>query len=117
MEAKMDNVNFNQLLLAAFLVESLIQTLKPIYDKEKGWNKDAIIALVVSILICVLIKIDLFATVGLPIEIGNTTVGTYIGAVLTGVIASRGSNLAHDILKFIENKAGASVSSRGNPVG
>lgn len=112
----MENVNFNQLLLAAFLVESLIQTLKPIYDKEKGWNKDALFALVISILVCVLIKIDLFTTVGLPIEIGNTTIGIYIGAVLTGVIASRGSNLAHDILKFVENKAGASVSS-GNPVG
>ena len=70
----------------------------------------------VSILICVLVKIDLFATVGLPIEIGNTTIGTYIGAVLTGVIASRGSNLAHDILKFVENKAESSIST-GNPVG
>lgn len=112
----MENVNFNQLLLAAFLVESLIQTIKPIYDKEKGWNRDAIIALLVSILICVLIKIDLFATVGLPIEIGNTSIGTYIGAVLTGVIASRGSNLAHDLLKFVENKAGTSAGS-GTPVG
>ena len=72
--------------------------------------------MLVSILICVLVKIDLFATVGLPIEIGDTFIGTYIGAVLTRVIASRGSNLAHDLLKFVEKKAGTSAGS-GAPVG
>jgi hypothetical protein len=107
-------MDFNQLLLVAFLVESLIQTIKPIYDKEKGWNKDALIALIVGVGICALVKVNLFETVNLPISIGDKVVSNYIGIVLTGIIASRGSNLAHDVLKFVQN---ASSPSTGSAVG
>jgi hypothetical protein len=107
-------MDFNQILLVAFLVESLIQTFKPIYDKEKGWNKDAIIALVVGVGLCFLLNINLFYTFNIPINIGNDIASYYSGIVLTGIIASRGSNLAHDILKFVQN---ASVSNSINAVG
>jgi len=107
-------MDLNQLLLVAFLVESLIQTIKPIYDKDRGWNRDVIIALIVSIALCALIKIDLFALVGLQIYFPNEQVGTYIGSALTGIIASRGSNLAHDLLKYVETASNRNVSG---PVG
>jgi hypothetical protein len=107
-------MDFNQLLLVAFLVESLIQTIKPVYDREKGWNKDALVALVMGIGICFLMRVDLFEIVGLSFNIGDAVVTHYVGTVLTGIIASRGSNLAHDALKFVQN---ASKPSGGVAVG
>ncbi|ABI68436.1 hypothetical protein Swol_1126 [Syntrophomonas wolfei subsp. wolfei str. Goettingen G311] len=40
--------------------------------------------------------IDLFATVGLPINI------PYLGLILTGIIISRGANFIHDLFKITE---------------
>ena len=96
-------MDFNQILLVAFLVEALIQTIKPVYDREKGWNKDALIALVVGIGICFLMNVDLFEIADLSFSIPDPVVNHYVGIVLTGIIASRGSNLAHDALKFVQN--------------
>jgi len=106
-------MDINQLLLVAFLVESLIQTIKPIYDRSKGWNKDAFIALVAGVGICYLLKVDLFVMADLPL-VGDAVINHYVGIVLTGIIASRGSNLAHDALKFVQN---ASLPSGGIAVG
>lgn len=107
-------MDFNQIILVAFLVESLIQTIKPIYDREKGWNKDALLALVVGIGFCFLMNVDLFALADLSFSFGDPVISHYVGTVLTGIIASRGSNLAHDALKFVQN---ASKPSAGNAVG
>jgi len=106
-------MEINQLLLVAFLVESLIQTIKPLYDRSKGWNKDAFIALVAGIGICYLLNVDLFKMAELTL-VGDVVVNHYVGIVLTGIIASRGSNLAHDALKFVQN---ASLPSSGSAVG
>ena len=102
-------MDINQVILAAFLVESLIQTIKPIYDRERGWNSDVILALIISITVCMLVEIDLFTRVGLAILVPNDVVGSYIGSALTGIIVSRGSNLAHDLLKYVENIANRSL--------
>lgn len=93
------SLDFTHLILVAFLVESLIQTLKPIYDKETGWNMDKIISVFVGILVCLVTNVDLFTELGFMVSI------PYLGSVLTGVIASRGSNFVHDILKFVQGKA------------
>lgn len=98
-------MGFDQLLLVAFLVESIIQTIKPIYDRQKGWNKDALIALVGGIGICFLMNADLFEIADLSFNFGDPVVSHYVGIVLTGLIASRGSNLAHDALKFVQNSS------------
>ncbi len=89
-------MDFTQLALVAFLVEAIIQTIKPVYDPEKGWNRDALLALAGGIVLCVLTGVDLFKQLGLPIPI------PYVGPMLTGIIASRGSNVVHDIFKFVE---------------
>lgn len=93
------SLDFTHLVLVAFLVEALIQTLKPIYDKETGWNLDKIISVFVGILVCLVTSVDLFAELGFVVSI------PYLGSVLTGVIASRGSNFVHDIFKFVQGKA------------
>jgi hypothetical protein len=92
-------MDFTHLALVAFLVEALIQTLKPIYDKQNGFNIDKIISIIVGILVCVAARVDLFAELGFMVEI------PYLGYILTGVIASRGSNFVHDIFKFVQGKA------------
>ena len=98
-------MDINELLLIAFLVESFIQTIKPIYDREKGWNKDSIISLIIGIGLCLLVKVNLFTFLNLPLLIGDPVVSEYVGIVLTGIIASRGANLAHDLLKFVQTSA------------
>ncbi|OQY28859.1 MAG: hypothetical protein B6I38_08810 [Anaerolineaceae bacterium 4572_5.1] len=105
------SMDFPQLALVAFLIESLVQTFKPLHDKEKGWNRDAVIALIVGVVVCVATKVDLFAAVGLPIK-----AVPFLGAVLTGILASRGSNFVHDIFKFIESKSETPDYTAG-PVG
>jgi hypothetical protein len=97
-------LDFTHLALVAFLVEALIQALKPIYDKENGWNRDKVISIVVGILVCVVTNVDLFAELGFVVAV------PYLGSVLTGVIASRGSNFVHDILKFVQGKAQAETT-------
>ena len=89
-------LNMTQFVVVAFLIEALIQTIKPIYDKEKGWNKDVILALIIGILICMLTSTDVFSKVGLPISV------PFVGTILTGMIASRGSNIAHDLFKWVQ---------------
>ncbi|NCP87095.1 MAG: hypothetical protein CO094_07735 [Anaerolineae bacterium CG_4_9_14_3_um_filter_57_17] len=92
-------LNLQQLALVAFLVEALIQTIKPVYDKEKGWNKSAIFSLAMGIVVCLFTNVDLFRELGLSGQI------PYVGSVFTGIIASRGSNFAHDIFKYVNGKA------------
>lgn len=53
-------------------------------------------ALVLGITIALGTGIDLFATVGLPINI------PYLGLILTGIIISRGANFIHDLFKITE---------------
>jgi cytosine/uracil/thiamine/allantoin permease len=100
-------MDLTQLAIVAFLVESLLQTVKPLYDREKGWNKSALFALVVGVVICLLTSTDLFTKVGLTISV------PYVGSVLTGVLASRGSNFLHDIFKFVQNQAEVTESQQG----
>jgi hypothetical protein len=98
-------MELNQLLLVAFLVESLIQTIKPLYDRSKGWNLDALIALVVGIGFCYLVNVNLFSIVNINLDFGDPIINHSVGVVLTGVIASRGSNFAHDMLKYVQNSS------------
>ncbi|WP_175574639.1 hypothetical protein [Syntrophomonas wolfei] len=57
---------------------------------------DRVGALVLGITIALGTGIDLFATVGLPINI------PYLGLILTGIIISRGANFIHDLFKITE---------------
>lgn len=86
----------SQLLLVALLIEAIVTNIKPIYDKTKGWQIDIILTLILSIVICVLVRIDLFALVGIPMIL------PYVGSVLTGIIVSRGANAVHDLIASLE---------------
>jgi GH25 family lysozyme M1 (1,4-beta-N-acetylmuramidase) len=89
------DMEFSQFLVIGLLIESIVNTIKPLYDKEKGWNVDALIALAVSVIACVGVGIDLFAVVGLPMQV------PFLGSVLTGIMLSRGSNIIHDLINLL----------------
>ena len=59
------------------------------------FSVDKIGALVISILICILAKIDIFPIVNLSIVV------PVIGSILTGIIVSRGANFVHDLFNKI----------------
>ena len=104
-------MELSQLLLVAFLVESLIQTIKPLYDHSNGWNLDALIALVVGIGFCYIINVDLFSIVNINLDFGDPVINHAVGVVLTGVVASRGSNFAHDLLKYVQKSSTPSLDT------
>ncbi|PKN92168.1 MAG: hypothetical protein CVU44_16180 [Chloroflexi bacterium HGW-Chloroflexi-6] len=93
------SLDFTHLALVAFLVEAIIQTIKPIYDKETGWKLDKVVSIIVGIVVCVATNVDLFAELGFVVAV------PFLGSILTGIIASRGSNVVHDVFKFVQGKA------------
>lgn len=95
----METFDFTHLALVAFLVEAIIQTIKPIYDKETGWKLDKVVSIIVGIVVCLATSVDLFAELGFVVAV------PFLGSILTGIIASRGSNVVHDVFKFVQGKA------------
>lgn len=97
----MDINALKSVVVAALLVEAIVTNIKPIYDKEKGWNIDIIASIILGIVVCVLAGIDLFALIGIPFIV------PYVGAALTGLLISRGANVIHDILSSLGSWAAA----------
>lgn len=84
-----------QLTVVIFLCESITETVKAVLkDKVKlPANTYFYVALVVGILSAILLKISLFETQNLVIF--------YVGSILAGALASRGSNYVHDVLVML----------------
>ena len=86
------------ILSAAILVEAIIQYGKTIYETfDSGEYKTFVTQLasiVIGILIAFLFKANAFAALGMEV---NEIAGT----ILTGIVISRGSNYASDLLKRI----------------
>jgi hypothetical protein len=89
------SLNFMQLVLLAILAESVWETLKLIWEKDKV-NIDRLGAILTTIVIALATGIDFFNMLGLPLRF------PYAGSVFTGIIASRGANFIHDLLKITE---------------
>jgi len=92
---------FSALVVSALLVEAVVNLFKNVDDKNTSWKYWASLAvgLVVSLLVAVNWNIDLFKMVGF--SDGQIP---YIGAILTGLIISRGSNVVADLLGLIGSK-------------
>lgn len=87
-------MEYAQLVIVAILIEAIWENLKMIWQNGK-FSIDKIGALVISILICILAKIDIFPIVNLSISI------PVIGSIFTGIIVSRGANFVHDLFNKI----------------
>lgn len=82
---------FAQVILFAVLVEAVVEGIKSI--KEDGRiNSVVALSMLVSLIASLAFNIDLFAMAGF------STAVPYIGAVLSSVIISRGSNYVSDIV-------------------
>lgn len=84
-----------QFVILALLVESIVTTIAWVVESKFDWKR--VTALVLSVAIALLAKIDLFAFVGLPLTL------PFVGAVLTGLILARGANAFYDLYKAIKS--------------
>lgn len=82
-----------QIVVIALLVEAIWETLKMCWQDGK-FSWDRVGALAVAVAICLVCKANLFIAVGVDIP-------GVVGYVLTGVLASRGSNFLHDLIERI----------------
>ena len=90
-------MDFAQLIIVAILVESVWENIKMIWQSGK-FSIDMLGSLIVSILQCVLVKIDIFPIVGLNIAV------PIIGSIFTGIIVSRGANFVNDLFKKLKGE-------------
>ena len=87
-------MEFAQLIIIAILVEAIWENLKMIWQAGK-FSIDMLGSLIVSVLICILAKIDIFSIVGI------TLLAPIVGSIFTGIIVSRGANFVNDLFKKI----------------
>lgn len=90
-------MDFAQLIIVAILVEAVWENIKMIWQSGK-FSIDMLGSLVISILLCVLVKIDIFPIVGLNIAV------PIIGSIFTGIIVSRGANFVNDLFKKLKGE-------------
>ena len=87
-------MEYAPLVIVAILIEAIWENIKMVWQNGK-FSIDKIGSLVISILICILAKIDIFPIVNLSIMV------PVIGSILTGIIVSRGSNFVRDLFNKI----------------
>ena len=94
----------SMVVVAGLLVESIITIITNIQEKETSWKYWASLALgmALSVLVSYNWNLDLFTLVGFPM--GKIP---FLGAILTGVVMSRGSNVLNDLIKVIINTGDA----------
>ena len=90
--------NFATVIYGAILIEAVVNVIKNVKEKETSWKYWASlgVGLLVGVLVAYNWSIDLFSAVGMTEPKFSSA-----GAILTGVILSRGSNVIHDILGLI----------------
>ena len=92
--------NLFSIMILAILIESIVQTVKPIWQPEKRTPEffaSLIVGQVVSILLTWLANLDLFSTLGVPL-----VRAPWVGTIFTGVLLSRGSQFIHDLFSTVE---------------
>lgn len=85
-----------QLIILALLSEAIWENLKMIWENGK-FSINRLGALILSIIIAVGTKIDLFELLNLNMFI------PILGSVFTGILISRGANVIHDLLNKIQS--------------
>ena len=92
---------FTTIIVSALLIESIVNIIKNIQEKETSWKYWTSLGLgiVISVLVAFNWRIDLFEILGMPA--GQIP---YVGAVLTGLILSRGSNVVSDLIGLMSSR-------------
>lgn len=90
-------MDYAQLIIIAILVEAIWENLKMIWDKNK-LNINMLGSLLLSMIICVLARINIFEIVGINLIV------PVIGSLMTGIIVSRGANFVNDLFKKLKGE-------------
>lgn len=90
-------MEYAQLIIVAILIEAIWENLKMIW-KDRKISLNTIGVLVISIVVCLLAKIDIFPIVGLSLSV------PFVGSGLTGIIVSRGANFVNDLFEKLKVK-------------
>ena len=85
-----------QLIILALLAEAIWENLKMIWENGK-FSFNRLGALILSVIIAVGTKIDLFELLNLNMFI------PVLGSIFTGILISRGANVVHDLLTKIQD--------------
>lgn len=82
------------LAYGAIVVEAIVNIIRNIEERNTSWKYWAALAigLVIGLIVAINYDIDVFSLVGLE---GRVPI---IGAILTGLIISRGANIVSDII-------------------
>ena len=95
--------SFVQILVVAILIESILQALKPIWDKSKRENiAEFYVALGLGVVIAVLGGFDIFAAAGVPLTF-LLVLGPWASIFFTGLVLGRGSTAIHDLIKALQS--------------
>ena len=90
-------MEYAQLIIVAILIEAIWENLKMIW-KDRKISLNTIGVLVISIIVCLLAKIDIFPIVGLSLSV------PFVGSGVTGIIVSRGANFVNDLFEKLKVK-------------
>lgn len=85
-----------QLIILSLLAEAIWENLRMIWENGK-FSINRLGALILSIIIAVGTKTDLFELLKLNIFV------PVLGSIFTGILISRGANVVHDLLKKIQS--------------
>ncbi|MDL2318184.1 hypothetical protein LJC74_03695 [Eubacteriales bacterium OttesenSCG-928-A19] len=86
-------------LMMAVIVEAIVEVVKgwvPAETKTPGWVWPVVSA-VLGVGLCIAASVDVFALLDVSLSV------PLLGAVLTGVLISRGANFVHDLWNNIKN--------------
>lgn len=87
------------IIALAIVSEAIIEYVKTIIKMAEDGEKKTAITQCVAIILCVSLA---FAFGANMFDVVGISVNTIVGTLLTGIIASRGSNYIHDFLKRIK---------------
>lgn len=93
-------MEITMILSCAILVEALIEYAKTIYESFEKKEYKTFVTQLASVVIGILIAFLFNANVFVPL---GMMVNAVAGKILTGIVISRGSNYASDLLKRIAN--------------
>lgn len=83
-----------KVIILALLCEAIWENLRMIWENGK-FSINRLGALVISIIVALGTKIDLF-------KILDFEMAQVLGSILTGILISRGANVVHDLLTKIQ---------------
>lgn len=103
-----------QFVIFSGLVYTVLEFLKPVYDRTNHkWNFDKIAALVLGVAASVLAPFNILALAGITFAV------PFVGEVLTGIMVggSVGAGLIHDFPDFFKALFGVGSNTPVPPVG